>query len=437
MTEKELQRARENAEKAKKVSEEADRVLAERMAEYRAEIARKIAELDAEKARLEALDGEVTRVVVEEPTRVVVETETVNEEVKEEPTTERITAGVGIRNFVAGGALVAAIALGWVLWKESKHSEVKSIPTTTTTVTDTVIDGKEATIEETYTYNYAENNVVTVDKTTVITEGDKTTTIVETEPYEELTTEKFEELCTSAIKFFEERDIVAERADIVKFVAVFNIDKLKQDNPELVKSLLGTQTIEEFYADANHVSDTLIDYDVQNIFGTDENGKYVSPEWQAYVDSWFKGAFCPNTETLVSIADFAFDSEQQELIKAFEARRNAILKESDLSVRSDMTHDLLLDVLNAKGDHRKLDDSTLYFLLRHCIVPLDSMYNWDFLNNKSTLKIDAHNLMVQFIAPVGSSDQEIQNSVMSGLYRNMMNSFARCQSDENVKTLTK
>ena len=158
-------------------------------------------------------------------------------------------------------------------------------------------------------------------------------------------------------------------------------------------------------------------------------------EWQAYVNSWFKGAYCPNTDLLVSIANCAFDTEQQALIRSFEARRDEILKTEDLSVRSDMTKALLLDIMNAKSEYRLFDDSTLYFVLRHCIVPLDSMYNWDFLNNKSTLKEDAHYVMVEFIAPVGSTEQEITNSIMSGARRNMMDSFKLCQ--ENPKTLTK
>ena len=353
------------------------------------------------------------------------EVEETEEVIVEAPVAEKKHSN-GITSFVAGVALTAFLMTGgYFLVKEARKGKVEPVPepTATPTVFETE-DGKTIS----YGYDY-EKNVATVTTETTSNIGETTVTIVETENYDELTTEKFEDLCSHVIRYFEEKGIIVKKSDVVKFVAAFNIDKLKQDNPELVKSLMGTQTIEEFFADAEKVSDTLISYEAQTVFA-EEN-----PEWASYVDSWFNGAYCPNTDLLVSIADCAFDTEQQAIIKSFEARRNEILKEEDLSVRSDMTKALLLDIMNAKSEYRLLDDSSLYFVLRHCIVPLDSMYNWDFLNNKSTLKDDAHYVMVEFIAPVGSTEEEITNSIMSGARRNMMDSFKLCQED--AKTLTK
>lgn len=342
---------------------------------------------------------------------------------------ERRDSGYGFRNFVAGAALTALlIGGGYLLVKEIRKGKIVSSDDTRT-ITASLTDTTDAENKQTsYSYNY-DNNIATVTTTTTETIGETTVTVIEEEKYDELTTEKFEELCTSVIKYLDELGINVKKSDVVKFVALFNIDKLKQDNPELVRDLLGTQTIEEFFADGDKVSDTMIGNDAQTAFADD------NPEWQAYVESWFKGAYCPNTENLVSIADFAFDTEQQALIRSFEARRDEILKVEDLDTRSDMTKALLLDIMNAKSEYRLFDDSTLYFVLRHCIVPLDSMYNWNFLENKSTLKTDAHNVMVEFIAPVGSTDEQIQNSIMSGARRNMMDSFRLCQ--ESAKTLTK
>lgn len=335
---------------------------------------------------------------------------------------ERRDSGYGFRNFVAGAALTALlIGGGYLLVKEIRKGKIVSSDDTRT-ITASLTDTTDAENKQTsYSYNY-DKNIATVTTTTTETLGETTVTITEEGIYEELTTEKFEELCSNAIRYFDGLGISVKKSDVVKFVADFNIDKLKQDNPELVKSLLGTQIIEEFKADAEKVSDTLINNETQTAFADD------NAEWQAYIATRFEGAYCPDTTKLVSIADFAFDKEQQALIRSFEARRDEILQVADLEVRSDMTKALLLDIMNAKSEYRLFDDSTLYYVLRHCVVPLDSMYNWNFLEGKSTLSEDAYRVMVEFIAPVGSTEEEIQNSIMSGARRNMMDSFKECQA---------
>ena len=393
----------ENAAREARINAEQRRnELRESLKEERENLNRAINELDGNE--------------VEESEPVIVET----------PVVEKKKSN-GITSFVAGVALTAFLMTGgYFLVKEARKGKVEPIvpePAVTPTVFETE-DGKTIS----YGYDY-EKNVATVTTETTSNIGETTVTIVETENYDELTTEKFEDLCSHVIRYFEEKGISVKKSDVVKFVAAFNIDKLKQDNQDLVRSLMGTQTIEEFFADAEKVSDTLINYEAQTVFAE------ANPEWSAYVNSWFKGAYCPNTDLLVSVANCSFDTEQQALIKSFEARRNEILKVSDVKTRSDMTKALLLDIMNAKSEYRLFDDASLYFVLRHCIVPLDSMYNWDFLNNKSTLTEDAHKVMVEFIAPVGSTEEEIAKSIMSGAKRNMMDSFKLCMED--AKTLTK
>ena len=235
------------------------------------------------------------------------------------------------------------------------------------------------------------------DNSAVITRG---------EDYEELTTEKFEELCAKKIKDFEELGIQVKREDVIKFIMVFNIDKLKQDNQELVREIIGNQTIEEVFADAETVSDALLSYEVQQMFYNGES---------------------------FSVADCIFDKEQRELVSKFEDRKLEIMK-ADNSDREQMTEELLYDLCDAQNEFRKFEDDALYLVLRHGIVPIDSVYFKDSTFH-STLTGNARLYMFQFIAPYGATEEEIRNSVMSGARRNMMDSFKICVED--AKTLTK
>ena len=257
-----------------------------------------------------------------------------------------------------------------------------------------------------FTYDY-NSNVVTVNG----------------EEYIELTTEEFESLVTATIRDFEAQGLQVSREDVIKFVMVFNIDKLKQDNPELVKSIMGTQTIEEVFADAEKVNDTGRNREIEIMF--DNN----NPEWKAYVDGGLNGPYVANPELIPSVADVPFDEEQQELVRSIEARRDEILRESDVTRRSEMVNALLKDIFISDSEYRNLDDSTLYLVLSRVIVMLDGCYCRDFVHNTTNLDDSTYSLIVQFIAPVGSTEEQITNSIMSGARRNMMDSFKLCAED--------
>ena len=229
--------------------------------------------------------------------------------------------------------------------------------------------------------------------------------ITQGEDYEELTTEKFEELVAKKIKDFEDLGIKVKREDVIKFIMVFNIDKLKQDNPELVREIIGNQTIEEVFADGEDVSDALLSYEAQKlIYGGDS----------------------------FSVADCVFDKEQRELVEKFEARKLEIIR-ADKKDREALVEALLYDIENAQSDFRKFEDDTLYLVLRHGIVPIDSVYFKDS-SFHSTLTGNARLYMFQFIAPYGATEEQIRNSVMSGARRNMMDSFKYCVEDSYTRT---
>lgn len=351
-------------------------------------------------------------------------------------TTKTKKSGIGV-GFVSGALVASLLIGGFALCKDGKNGKLSASLSGLfgNKKNEQTVDGngRETYFTE-YTYNYGENVVTAKPVPTekpvfsyqedVVTNDDK-----DNYDYITLTTERFEDLVTSVINKFNKLNLNFKKEDVIKFVTIFNIDKLKQDNPELVKSIMGTQTIEEVFADGEKVSDTLLNHEAEVMFAND------NPEWQAYMATGLQGQYVPNTDLIVTVSDCVFDQEQQELIKSFEDRRNEILKVSDAETRSEMVSRLLLDILNSQSEYRDFDDASLELVLRHCIVTLDGYYCRDFLSNRLSLNDKAKELITQFIAPVGSTEEQIRNSIMSGARRNMMDSFKICVDD--VKTLTK
>ena len=287
-----------------------------------------------------------------------------------------------ITGLLAGALLISFVGGGIVLVKESKTGKIKNTEANLLNSED----GK-------YEYNYGEN-VVTV-------KGDK--------EYVPLTTEKFEELCTNVIRKFENLGISASHEDIIKFVTVYNINKLRQDNPGLVRDVMGTQTVLEVFDDACAVSDVLKSYEAQNLI---YNGQ------------------------ILSVADCVFDEEQQQLIRDFEAKKLEIVL-ADQCDRERMTEEWLYSLLDAQSEFKLFDDASLLLVLRHCVVPIDSTYFKDETYH-TTLTGNAREYMMQMIAPYfDASEEQMRKCVASCSEIKMMDSFSQCVELENTKTLTK
>ena len=231
--------------------------------------------------------------------------------------------------------------------------------------------------------------------------------ITTNEDYKEFTTEEFEKLCAKKIKDFEDLGLEVKREDVIKYVMVFNIDKLKQDNKELVKEIIGDQVTIEVIDDAYRVSNVIESYE----------GRYLIDKGEMF-----------------SVADVIYDDEQREIVKKFEARKLAIIN-ANASEREEMFIQLCQDIYDPVGEFSKLEDASRMLMFRHALVVLHSTY----FTNRSTYLTElsgySKELVFRLIAPYGASQDEIINSIMSGYERNMMASFAECI--DNVKTLTK
>lgn len=231
--------------------------------------------------------------------------------------------------------------------------------------------------------------------------------ITKGEDYEEFTTEKFEELCAKKIKDFEDLGLQVKREDVIKYVMAFNIDKLKQDNPELVKEIIGNQVVVEAIDDAYRVSN---------------------------VEETYEGRYLIADGKMLSVADVIFDKEQRELVEKFEARKLAIINADD-NEREAMFIQLCEDIYDPVGEFSKLEDASRMLMFRHALVVLHSTYFTNCSTYLTKLTGYSKELVFRLIAPYGASQEEIINSIMSGYERNMMASLTKCVED--AKTLTK
>ena len=324
-------------------------------------------------------------------------------------------------SLVIGALTVSLLANGYFLGRQSMSGDVKFSNAKTSFIDANGNDSSKQNVK--YSYNYGKN-VVSVS-------GDA--------EYVPLTNKAFEDLCQRAINKLRNNGIVANGEDIVKFVTMFNIDKLKQDNQQLLRDLLGTQTVEEFFDDGKRISYSILDYEADIMFSRDENGEFINPEWRQYyadlnANNNLERQFCPNTDLIMSIADFAFDETQQKLIRDFEARRNAILKESNLDVRNGMIQTLLEDLVRADSEFRLLEEGPKYFLLRHCVEELGLFYCRDYISDRINISGVAYDSYVRWIGPYGSTEEEYSNSIKSVTMRSMMDSLKQCKMNYTTKS---
>ena len=263
---------------------------------------------------------------------------------------------------------------------------------------DVAIITKSGNGEEVITPSDGESYEFDYSHSAVVTSG---------EDYEEFTTEKFEELVAKKIKDFEDLGLAVKREDVIKYVLTFNIDKLKQDNQELVKEVVGNQVLIEVFDDAYRVSNVLATYEGRYKIGNGE---------------------------MFSVADVIFDDEQRAIVEKFEARKLEIIK-APQSEREAMFIQLCQDVYDPTGEFSKLEDGARMLMFRHALVVLHSTYFTNPSTYKTTLTGYSKELVFRLIAPYGASQEEIINSIMSGYERNMLAALTECVEDS--KSLTK
>ena len=267
----------------------------------------------------------------------------------------------------------------------------------------------EANADENATYQDANGNVLPV-----ITEAGQAITnpvISEELPanidYVELTTERFEDLTSGLIQKYESLGLDVSREDIIKYVMIRNLDKLRQDNNELVASIIGSQEPTEVFADADHVIDAIMTYNL------------------LYFDKYH------TTDGFLSAADGVFDEVQRARVLEIERRVYEIgAYYQDECMYNELTYTLLRDMINPLNPISELEDGVSYGVEWIDMYMVRSTFGTD---RYITLNDVNNDLVKYFVSFVGDGEEYENNALVNGNVRNINALLYEC----DAKTLTK
>ncbi len=306
---------------------------------------------------------------------------------------EKKKSGGFVTGLVVGATALAILAGSVKLYKESKTGDVRTT-TSTIDMNDSVNDEPENNnqVEETsYSYNY-DNNVVVV---------------VDTE-YVPLTTEAFENLTTETINTLRGYGLTVSDEDIVKYVMIRNIDKLRQDNNELISQIVGDQDPTEVFADADNVIDAIMTY---NLLYFDANH---------------------NTDGFISSSVGIFDETQKARALEIERRVFEIgTYYQDEEKYNELTYALLRDMIDPSNEISELEDGVSYG------VEWINMYmvRSTFGTNRYIKLNDTNADMIKYyVSFAGDGEEYEMNALVNGNVRNINALLEECTKG---KTLTR
>ena len=375
-----------------------------------------------------------------------------NEVVSKEETTKGKSGRFG-SGLVVGAAAAALIATGaWAFSRDSLTGEVRAaawFKRNDKTANGAVIENDstptKATVETQkpgFVYDY-NNNVVVIDTTLdpnatyaydfenpngerqsfvdangnpipVITEAGQqvinpvvNNNLPANANYVELTTERFEELTTAVIQKFEGYGLQVSREDIIKYVMIRNIDKLRQDNNELVASIIGTQEPTEAFADADHVIDAIMTYNL------------------LYFDKYH------NTDGFISAVEGVFDEVQRARVLEIESRVYEIGRHYQEEAKyNELTYSLLRDMINPLNPISELEDGVSYGVEWIDMYMVRGTFGTDRYIKLNDVNSD---LVKYFVSFAGDGEEYENNALVNGNVRNINALLTQCSS----KTLTK
>ena len=279
---------------------------------------------------------------------------------------------------------------------------VAPVVTPAPTVAPTPVPTPEPTPEVTYnyTYNY-DNNVVTVDTTaTTIDNGVVTSVETEKADYKELTMDAFEELTASVMTELKSHNIKVSSEDVIKYVMIRNIDKLRQDNNALVAEIIGTQSVDEVFADADQVIDAIMTY---NLLYFDEHH---------------------DTKGFISASLGVFDETQVARVLEIEKRVYEIgANLKDNKKVNELTYKLLKDMINPTNEISELEDGVSYGVQFIDMYMVRSTFG---TNQYGELNKENADLVKYFVSFAGDGKQYEDNAIVNGNYRNILALLKEC-----------
>ena len=226
------------------------------------------------------------------------------------------------------------------------------------------------------------------------------------EEYEELTDEKFYELCDSIYAEYKAEGLAVEKTDVIKYVMMVNIDKLAEDNPTLIDTIVGKQEPDEVVLDIFKILSSLM---------TENNSRYCAGGL-----GW---------DSLFMASTPIFDKTEKERVLEIEERIKEIVSVSgDKTEFNRLVNDLLMDMIDAKEECFNLEDGTGYNVV-------NILFNFIRINFSNLLDKQNSELIKYMIVYAGDGVEYEENSRSTAYYRGVYNILTDCKTD--VKTLTK
>lgn len=271
----------------------------------KAEEARKMAEENTNKVRENRRKAEEARAKYAEAEELYAEVE---------PTSKKKSSNIGNSTGARVTALVLAgsILTGSVVYaltRKSYAGKVQTMPVASPMVSD------KMTPEEV-------KDIITYD-------------------YEELTDEKFEELCALRIKELADKEIPVNEKDVITYVMGTNSDKLAEDNKAIIGSVVGDRADVEVLNDFGKVCAAIAMYDL-------------------------KIARNSTTEEFILVSDSIF-GEQKDLMIEVEKYVNTIVKSQGDNEKVNATMEELFDLLSS-GKLSKLDDGVGFSMATYLML---------------------------------------------------------------------
>ncbi len=317
-------------------------------------------------------------------------------------------------------AWVAVLALlgtaGYVLYRQSKNGEVKSVtaPTKSAAIAASTPDNNTTTINN-GSYNYDNNEVVIYDGAqvsennnygysyngNVFTSNDSNYVVLDESAFEKLTVETADVLKNKY-------KLAVSNEDIVKYVMVRNIDKLRQDNNGIISMVIGNQDPTEVFADADHVIDAIMTYNL------------------LYFDAHH------NTDGFISASVGVFDDTQRSRVIEIEKRVYEIgANYQNEKTYNELTYALLKDMINPANEISELEDGVSYGLEWIDMYMVRTTFGTDAYIKLNDTNAD---LIKYFVSLVGDGEEYENNAIVNGNVRNINALMEEC---EKGKTLTK
>lgn len=236
--------------------------------------------------------------------------------------------------------------------------------------------------------------------------GSSNNEILVDENYEELTDEKFYELCDAVYSEYKAQGLAVEKTDVIKYVMMVNIDKLAEDNPNLIDTIVGKQEPDEVVLDIFKVLSSLM---------TENNSRYCARGL-----GW---------DSLFMASTPIFDKAEKNRVLEIEERIKEIVSVSgDKTEFNKLVNDLLMDMIDAKEECFNLEDGTGYNVV-------NILFNFIRINFSNLLDKQNSELIKYMIVYAGDGVEYEENSRSTAYYRGVYNILTDCKED--VKTLTK